>query len=208
MPVNVCSTALGPLMSVILTGTVRESVMPGVKAGEEIKISFLAESTAMVRDIKGQGIVYDGISPYKVCQQDFEVSFSSGFTAHFKRPPPPAPTAVSGTPGAPPGGLWFSLMKERVIYDGAWVSTESSDGTIGLPLDMHDKLATYGGVFDVSFNRFALPSQKIADAVGTYDKSKSNKAMLKIWKDWTANFVIQADFEKMVIAEAPNLEPQ
>jgi len=206
--INVCSSKLGPLVSVLISGTVRESQMPGVKAGEEVKVSFLAESTAIVRNIVGQGIVYDGISPYKVCQEDFSVSFSSGFTGHFLKPPPPGPLAVSGTQGVPPGGLWFALMKERVIYDGAWVSTESSDGTVGVPLDMHDSLATYGGVFNVELDRFALPSQKITEAVGTYDKSVLVKADLNIWKDWAANYVIKADFDKMTIAEAPSIQSQ
>ena len=43
-----------------------------------------------------------------------------------------------------------------MIYDGAWVSTDPTDASKGVPLDFHDK-ATYG-VFDISLLRHSMPS--------------------------------------------------
>ena len=57
--------------------------MPGVHNGSTVNIQFLAEPQGLIRDIVGQGVVYDGISPYKICPEDFDVKFSTGVKGRF-----------------------------------------------------------------------------------------------------------------------------
>ena len=247
-PTSSCSNKMGTLISVVLAGKVSQSLMPGIQVGDEMTVSFLAETTKLHREVVGQGVVYDGIAPYKVCDDDFEVTFSSGVRAHYLPPetPPVAPIDIGAPETA--SGLYFSLMKARTVYDGAWVSSTPSNSQTGVPLDMYDSTSAYGGIFDVScaaagpfptplepswwrsglrpcvahpclqaepspparvarFERHAVPSLDALKAVGSYDASSSVKASLKIWKDWTANFVIKADFDGMTIAKAPAILP-
>ena len=197
-----CSTALGALIAVSISGKVKESILPGVAVGDELTVSFLAEPTALVREIEGQGIVQDGIGVHRVCTEDFAVKFSSGAVGHALLPPAlPAAPVVQGVPA---GGLWFSVMKGRVIYDGGWVSTDPTDASKGVPLDFHDK-ATYGGVFDISLLRHSMPSLELPEAVGSYDAKLAVDATLTVWKDWTSNFVISADFDKLTMSTAKEL---
>lgn len=206
-PTSSCSNKMGTLISVVLAGKVSHSGMPGVQVGDEMTVSFLAETKMLHREVKGQGVVYDGIAPYKVCDDDFEVTFSSGVRGHYL--PPEAPPVAPIDIGAPEtaSGMYFSLMKARTVYDGAWVSTTPSNGKIGVPLDMYDATSAYGGIFDVSFERHAVPSLDAIKAIGSYDAKIGVKSSLKIWKDWTANFVIGADFDGMTISEAPAILP-
>ena len=197
-----CSTALGALIAVSISGKVKESILPGVAVGDELTVSFLAEPTALVREIEGQGIVQDGIGVHRVCTEDFAVKFSSGAVGHALLPPAlPAAPVVQGVPA---GGLWFSVMKGRVIYDGAWVSTDPTDASKGVPLDFHDK-ATYGGVFDISLLRHSMPSLELPEAVGSYDAKLAVDATLTVWKDWTSNFVVSADFDKLTMSTTKQL---
>ena len=73
----------GALMSVVISGLVKSSKMPGVHNGSTVNIQFLAEPQGLIREIPGQGVVYDGISPYKVCPEDFDVKFSTGVKGRF-----------------------------------------------------------------------------------------------------------------------------
>lgn len=147
--------------------------------------------------------------------------------AGFQKPPPdkptttaPAPVADNSTrnataapavvvapppPPPPSPSLWFALMRARVVHDGFWLSNEPADAKVGVPLDFHDATSTYGGVFDVMFERHTL-SQSITEAEGTYDASVLVKSALKIWKDWKANFVITADFDTITISKAHTIE--
>ena len=92
----------------------------------------------------------------------------------------------------------------RVIYDGAWVSTDPTDASKGVPLDFHDK-ATYGGVFDISLLRHSMPSLELPEAVGAYDAKLAVDATLTVWKDWTSNFVVSADFDKLTMSTTKEL---
>ena len=82
-----CSTALGALIAVSISGKVKESILPGVAVGDELTVSFLAEPTALVREIEGQGIVQDGIGVHRVCTEDFALKFSSGAVGRRLRRP-------------------------------------------------------------------------------------------------------------------------
>ena len=68
----------GSLMSVVISGLVTSSKMPGVHKNSTVNIQFLAEPQGLIREVPGQGVVYDGISPYKICPEDFDVKFSTG----------------------------------------------------------------------------------------------------------------------------------
>lgn len=71
MPGDLCTGSLSQLLLVVLTGTVTEENRPGISVGDAVKMSFLIDPTAHVREIEGQGVVLDGI----------------------ERAPPPAPHA-------------------------------------------------------------------------------------------------------------------
>ena len=60
----------GSLMSVVISGLVTSSKMPGVHKNSTVNIQFLAEPQGLIREVPGQGVVYDGISPYKICPED------------------------------------------------------------------------------------------------------------------------------------------
>merc|ERR1719453_1062598 len=163
-----CATkALGALVSVLITGKVTESDLPGVTAGEKMQLSFLVEKEALVRNIVGQGIVTDGIAPYQVCSEDFALTFDNKVHMHLGD----LPMLEDGSPSY----AWFSLMEKRVVDDGAWVSMDAVDGSKGVPLAVHGTVVdatgkpatTYGGVFDLSFPRGTLESIDISSAVGT-----------------------------------------
>lgn len=206
-PGPACTAGLGSLLSVTISGTVRESLLPSVPVGDSLSISFLAEPKALVREVPGQGIVADGIAPYKVCPADFEVSTSSGFKAHYDVPKPvPPPLGVAPDPNA--GALWFSMMSARSVHDGVYLSTDLANAAIGVPLGVHtsDPKTTFGGVFDVTFGRHSLPNGSghgvpITGAIGEFDSDVSVAASLKVWKDWEAHTVISADFDKMTISK-------
>jgi len=187
-----CSTALGALLSIAISGTVKTSTMTGVEVGTDFTVSLLAEPTALYRMIEGQGLVQDGISPHKAC--DLEVSFSSGLKAHYT------------APADPTLGLYFSVEKGRVVYDGAWVSEDPVDGSAGLPLDFHEGDTLFGGVFDITFARGSIPSLTLTECVGSLGKSALVDATLDIWKGWSSNTVISADLKELVISKAPVIE--
>tara|TARA_B110001452_G_scaffold263547_1_gene265150 strand:+ start:812 stop:1483 length:672 start_codon:yes stop_codon:yes gene_type:complete len=202
-----CTAGLGALLSVVISGTVRESLLPSVAVGDTLSISFLAEPKALVREVPGQGIVTDGIAPYKVCPEEFEVSTSSGFSAHYTVPPvvPPLP-GVEPDPNA--GALWFSMLSARSVHDGVYLSTDLANAAMGVPLGVHtsDPKTIFGGAFDVTFARHSLPNGSghgvpITGAIGEFDAGVSVAASLKVWKDWAAHVVINADFDKMTISK-------
>ena len=250
--VNPGAPLMAPLLSVVIKGLVKHSSMPGVHDGSTVSIEFLAEPQGLVRDIVGQGVVYDGISPYKICPQDFEIKFSTGVKGRFL-PPPAEPEVSKDTKQSHhvTGALWMSIMRGRSVYDGVFVSLDPSDPNQGLPIDMHDPSSKYGGVLDLTFKRWSLPFQGARhdgtgfDSLrraaeyhgGNYDRSTVIRTNMKIWKarhaarvaprlgspctclpsahraralctqDWSANTVIEIDFTKMSITEAPLIEP-
>lgn len=206
-----CTASLGALLSIVISGTVHESLLPGVAVGDTLSISFLAEPKALVREIPEQGIIADGIAPYKVCPGDFVVSTSSGFTAHYQVPPV-VPPAEGVLPDPNAGALWFNMVSARSVYDGVYLSTDVANAALGVPLGVHttDPKDIFGGVFDVTFARHSLPSGgemgtnsgvPIMSAIGEFDAGVSVAASLKVWKDWAAHVVINADFDKMTISK-------
>jgi len=214
----------GALMNVVISGLVKSSQMPGVHNGSKVSIQFLAEPQGLIRDIVGQGVVYDGISPYKICPEDFDVKFSTGVKGRFippKEPKEKLPTepVSKDTPQGPlvTGALWMSILRGRSVYDGAFVSMDPADPRVGLPLDMHDASSKYGAFFDVTFKRWSLPFQgashdgkgrdSLKAAVGSFDQSIVVRSTMKIWKDWPANTVIEIDFARLSVAEAALIEP-
>ena len=128
-----CSTALGALIAVSISGKVKESILPGVAVGDELTVSFLAEPTALVREIEGQGIVQDGIGVHRVCTEDFAVKFSSGAVGRAR------PSGGPGGNGAPGVALprisqpfntaaaATSLAPEdaRALYGNSWVDDDA-----------------------------------------------------------------------------------
>lgn len=194
--------ALSTLMAVSLTGKVRDSVYPNVNAGDEVKVSFIAERESLVRFIEGQGLVTDGIAPYKVCPEDFTLSFNKKEHMHLA----PLPPTLTGEPS----NVWFSVMSKRVVYDGAWVSIDPIDGSKGVPLLIHgeDVDATgapttkVGAVFDVSLARGTFASTEASALVGhSYDATELNAegTTMQLWKGWEQNVQITVDFEKLSI---------
>jgi len=217
----------GALMSVVISGLVKSSKMPGVHNGSTVNIQFLAEPQGLIRDIVGQGVVYDGISPYKICPEDFDVKFSTGVKGRFipekkglwEKKEPVWPPVTKDTPQGPlvTGALWMSILRGRSVYDGAFVSMDPADPRVGLPLDMHDASSKYGAFFDVTFKRWSMPFQgathdgkgrdTLKAAEGVYDQSIVIRSTMKIWKDWPGNIAIEIDFTRMSIAESPTIEP-
>ena len=102
------------------------------------------------------------------------------------------------------GRMWFSLMSARVVFDGAWVSTNPTDASAGMPLLLHGAgpKDTFGGIFDLQLARHTIPSLKLADAVGTYDKHHLVSAELSIWRSWAANVEVGIAFDTLTIAKA------
>mgnify|MGYP006907232158 CR=1 FL=1 len=111
-----------------------------------------------------------------------------------------APAAADGAKS----DVWFSLMKARVVHDGAWVSTDPVDASKGVPLTLHGAgpKDTFGGVFELVFARHAIPSLAVADAIGDYDKSALVSSTLDIWRAWAANVEISIGFDKLSIKKA------
>jgi len=191
-------------MSIVITGKVRDVSIPGVKPGDTLKLSFLAESTPLVREIEEQGIVQDGIAPYKVCDEDFSLKTSSGLSIHLG-PMPVDP--LDGTVSS----LWFSVQKERPVYDGAWLSTEPVDAKKGIPLTIHPlrptgataaAKTTWGGVFSLFFKGKTWPSLSLPADIGTYTAHSVVGSTLEIWKDWDSNVVLSCDFDQMQVSKA------
>lgn len=133
---------------------------------------------------------------YKVCKQDFTFKIGGAERAHFGEMPAAADGAKSD--------VWFSLMKARVVHDGAWVSTDPVDASKGVPLTLHGAgpKDTFGGVFELEFARHAIPSLAVADAIGDYDKSALVSSTLDIWRAWAANVEISIGFDKLSIKKA------
>ena len=154
----------GSLMSVVISGLVTSSKMPGVHKNSTVNIQFLAEPQGLIREVPGQGVVYDGISPYKICPEDFDVKFSTGVKGRFipekkglfEKKEPVWPPVTKDTPQGPlvTGALWMSILRGRSVYDGAFVSMDPADPRVGVPLDMHDAGSKYGAFFDVTFSPY------------------------------------------------------
>ena len=116
------------------------------------------------------------------------------------------PDALTGEPQ----GLWFSLMQERVVYDGAWVSVNPTDGSIGFPLSVHGTrmdaagkpVEKWGAVMELSFKRGTIKSTDLASSIGSYGADALQKGTLYVWKSWESNTVISIDFEKLEIEKA------
>lgn len=184
------------LVGVLIAGKCGEGNVAGVKPGDSFKLSFDVESVAPVREIKGQGIVHDGISPHRVCDDDFSLTFSSGMHAHL---------APLGESEYGPNELWFSLMKERVTTDGAWIGLSPVDGSAGFPIAFHGplppggKTTTYGAVVDMEFLRQTIPSLDILDSAGTYAASEAVSTTFKIWRGWSANTALTCDITELTI---------
>ena len=131
----------GSLMSVIISGLVTSSKMPGVHKNSTVNIQFLAEPQGLIREVPGQGVVYDGISPYKICPEDFDVKFSTGVKGRFipekkglfEKKEPVWPPVTKDTPQGPlvTGALWMSILRGRSVYDGAFVSMDPADPRVG-----------------------------------------------------------------------------
>ena len=90
--------AIGALVSIVVTGKVTDSVFEGVKPGDEVTFSFLAERKSPVREIPGQGVVFDNISPHMVCTEDFEIAFNN--KAHMMHLGPIPPVCGPGLSAA------------------------------------------------------------------------------------------------------------
>jgi hypothetical protein len=212
----VCSAAWDTLVSVVLTAKVSMSGMSAVHAnvGDTMTLSFVADSAWVEREIVGQGIVYDGIGPFGLCDEHFSLSFSSGMHAHLT---PPAPVVETGPidkdavaegvslglpKGAPP--FWFSLLKSRPVLDGAFVSTLADKGSAGVPLSIYgaSAAAIYTGIFDIKFKRDTIPAITLKDAFGTYKKDALQSAEIRIARDWASNTVLSATFESLTIGPA------
>merc|ERR1719162_2425807 len=101
----------GALMNVVISGLVKSSQMPGVHNGSKVSIQFLAEPQGLIRDIVGQGVVYDGISPYKICPEDFDVKFSTGVKGRFI--PPKEPKEKLPTEPVSKDGAFFDVTFKR-----------------------------------------------------------------------------------------------
>jgi len=204
-----CSGTIANLVSVVLTGKVSTSAFVdpksafNISAGDTVTVSFLAEKTAYVRNIEGQGIVTDGISPYLMCSEEFALAFSNkqGDLRELVHLGPQLPDAT----GVVSDSYWFSLMGPRPIKGGAWVSTAAVDPALGVPLTFHgaQPTAVFTGFFDVVFAH-APKSTDIVQAYGTYDLTDKSveSAKMKITRDWAANVVATADFTKMTIGAA------
>ena len=127
-------------MSVVISGLVKRSAMPGVHNNSTASVQFVAEPQGLIRDIVGQGVVYDGISPYKICPDGFNVEFSTGVKGHFIPPKEwtGRPVEFVDTPQGPrvTGALWMSILRGRSVYDGAFVSMDPADPRVGLPIDI------------------------------------------------------------------------
>jgi len=216
-----CTAAYDALVSVVLTAKVSVSTLGtmGAIKGDTMTASFLADPAWVHREIVGQGVVYDGIGPFGVCDESFKLSFSSGLHAHIKPPPPPAPLgapipkdAVStGSLGLPLNAptYWFSLMKSRPVDDGAFISTLADKALPGVPLVLYGGVpgTDYHGVFDVRFVRNTVPSIKLKDAFGTYTKGseRSGAGSIHISREWGGNIVLSAEFESLTIGSAKDL---
>jgi len=200
-----CAKAISSLVSVTLTGKVSFSALgvdskavANVTKGESMSISFLIDPEPLFREIEGQGVVYDGIAPYPICSNDFALSLSS-VKWPFARLGP-APVLEDGTTGS----FYFSLMKSRPVNDGAWISMNAVQGSIGVPLALHGVTSTakYNGVFEVRFERDTLPAKELPAAFGTYTTDGLLWSQLKITRDWDANVVVTATFDSLTIAPA------
>lgn len=198
---KMCWGALDALISVVISGNVSVSTNPHAKVGDTVTMSFLADPTPTVREIPGQGIIYDGIGPYAVCKDDFSLTVGGSMPTHLG----PMPVAIDGTPS----GLWFSLMKGRPVDDGAWVSTNPTDGAVGLPLLVHGAgnsgpktRETYGAVIDLRLKRHTIPSLELEKAIGSYDAGDFVSGSMGIWRAWEANVEIEVEFEQLQISKA------
>lgn len=199
-----CTQAIGALVSVLISGKCGDGNLAGVKAGDTFKMAFHTESISPIREIEGQGVVYDGISPLRVCTEDFTLTFSSGMHAHLgELGMTPSPDGVIPPT---PNDLWFSIMKERVTTDGAWVSINPTDASKGFPLGFHGvlppggKTTTYGAVLDINLLRQTIPSLNILDSFGTYTASDAVSATFKIWRGWSANTALTCEVTEMKIS--------
>lgn len=204
----VCSKAVDALISVLITGNVTFSAMDGspksksfpVTKGDTMSLAFTVDPEALVRDITGQGIVTDGISPYTVCSEDFSLTFGSGMPFYLG----PPPVTFDGTVGA----FWFALAKSRPVYDGAYLSTDYALGSAGVPLIAHGAppKQTYNGVFDLTFQRGTLETTDAVGAAGTYGDHSLVKSELKISRNWAANEIISISLHKMKIGPATGVK--
>ncbi len=201
-----CGGALSTLISIVISGKVRDAQWPlnGVNAGDDVTLSFLAEPDVLVRNIAGQGMVQDGIAPYKVCSDGFALDFGSSKAYHMELGA--LPVGIDGTPSS----VWFSLMQQRVVWDGAWVSTDPADESKGFPLTAHGiatdskgvPVETFGGVFGMSFDPQTVKTLDLAKAVGEYGANALHKATLHVWRGWESNTVIDIEFGQMKIQKA------
>ena len=79
----------------------------------------------------------------------------------------------------------------------------------GVPLAVHGTVidatgkpaTTYGGVFDLSFPRGTIKSLDVSSAVGSSITSGAGKkSTLQVWRGWSANTVLTAEFEEIAFA--------
>ena len=64
----------------------------------------------------GQGVIYDGISSYKICPEDFDVKFSTGVKGRFI--PPPEPEKKARHPHLPIANMVHPCPHRRVLAPG------------------------------------------------------------------------------------------
>jgi len=211
---NFTCSSLDVLVSVVLTAKVTSSTLEhiGARVGDTLSLTFNVDPSWVTRDIKGQGIVQDGIGPFGLCAESFLLSSSSGYAANLV---PPAPVdaaspvgkdAVSSSSlGLPPAvsPFWFSLMRARPVLDGFFVSSWADKAAAGVPLDVHggSSSVTTTAFIDVKFERHTFDSVKLLDSFGSYDKTSLRpvESSIRLARDWESNTVLEAEFVSLTI---------
>eukprot|EP00327_Prymnesium_parvum_P010542 CAMPEP_0184378074 /NCGR_PEP_ID=MMETSP0007-20130409/2776_1 /TAXON_ID=97485 /ORGANISM="Prymnesium parvum, Strain Texoma1" /LENGTH=190 /DNA_ID=CAMNT_0026722207 /DNA_START=60 /DNA_END=632 /DNA_ORIENTATION=- len=186
------------LLRVAITGKLSHSQLKNVTVGEEVSMSFLVDPKMITRMLEGH-YVMDGIGPYAVCAEDFKLKFEGGAHMHLGAPPAPGP------PDWTAPQLLFGLVKQRPVYDGAFVSY-SPDGVTDVPLEVHGTYtdgapAKYFGRFGLSTAAYTFPSLKITDSKGSYTPHGATHTFT-VWRDWEANTVLAWEVTDVTIKNA------
>lgn len=186
---------MATLLRVTIMGKVGTSTMSNFTVGDTVKMSFLANPTPLYRFAEGN-VVKDGIAPYTICPGDFSMTFGKKVLAHLGAPPVDELGVV--------GGFYFSMQKSRPVYDGAWVSSNPTDGSIGFPLAFHGVVpsSSFGGRFSLTYDRYTVPDINFPAGFGTYTTKGLVDSTFEVYNGWLPNVVLTCKLDSLKVAPA------